>query len=647
VSGRPRNRIDLGFSASAGLVARYAGGRLKAQALAILPVVGYLVFLRTVILGLPMQDALAVAGGVLACGIGLAAFLEGLFLAVMPLGKSAGLAMGRKMGVAVSLIVSLALGAVAVLAEPAIAFLKALGSNVLPWRAPLLYHLLNRGATSLMIAICAGVGLAVALGVARFRQRLPFKPIIFTILPVLVALTAYASSRPDLRSAIGLAWDSGAIVTGPVTVPMVLALGIGLTRARGGRAEGTTEGYGVVAFAAALPAIAILVLAIMTAGAMPASSSPEAFFSPGNDARTAPLFGGEAGLEARALAALGPGAYESVRGEPPPQPAASAGPSGGGRAFWSSIGSQAVAAAQAVLPLALALVLVLAACRERPRHYDEIGLGVILALSGMFLLNAGMVSGFGRLGDQAGMALPVAYASIPDPAGEIVIEGFDASLVRESISPSGARKSHFYLDDGSARARKVEYDPAAFDRATGRYAFQPMIGPRFGPPGGFAGPAILLLLVFLLGFGATIAEPSLAALGETVEEQSVGTFSKRLLVLATALGVGVGAALGAARLLTGLPLGPVLIAAYALIALFTAFSDDSFAALAWDAAGVTTGPVTVPLVIALGLGLGESRGAADSFGILACAGALPAVTVLIAGLRFSRRGGKPARRRPR
>jgi hypothetical protein len=90
---------------------------------------------------------------------------------------------------------------------------------------------------------------------------------------------------------------------------------------------------------------------------------------------------------------------------------------------------------------------------------------------------------------------------------------------------------------------------------------------------------------------------------------------------------------GFARILFDLPLAWILIAAYALALILTAFSSEEFAAIAWDSAGVTTGPVTVPLVIAAGLGIGREAGATGgAFGIVATASVFPILAVLISGI---------------
>jgi hypothetical protein len=207
------------------------------------------------------------------------------------------------------------------------------------------------------------------------------------------------------------------------------------------------------------------------------------------------------------------------------------------------------------------------------------------------------------------------------------VRGFDPSVLQTPSRRIGRQRLLLWLDRGALRPERVIYDPTGFDPATGIYRFTPLIGPRFNAWSGKAGMAVLVGLVIVLGWLATLAEPSLAALGVTVEEMTVGTFRKSWLVGATALGVGLGTAAGVLRLVFGLPLMAILLPVYGLILVLTALSRDDIAALAWDSAGVTTGPVTVPLVIALGLGMGGVQGAAESFGILACASAFPIAAV--------------------
>jgi len=124
----------------------------------------------------------------------------------------------------------------------------------------------------------------------------------------------------------------------------------------------------------------------------------------------------------------------------------------------------------------------------------------------------------------------------------------------------------------------------------------------------------------------------LSALGITAEELTNGVFKKKTLILAVSFGVACGIALGLAKLIFNLPLIWLLVGSYSVAAILTLLSSEVFVNVAWDSAGVTTGPVTVPLVLAMGLGFSNATQAVEGFGILCLASAGPIISVLITGL---------------
>jgi hypothetical protein len=107
---------------------------------------------------------------------------------------------------------------------------------------------------------------------------------------------------------------------------------------------------------------------------------------------------------------------------------------------------------------------------------------------------------------------------------------------------------------------------------------------------------LTMATIFALGVLATNAEPALNVLGATVETLSNGQFSKRLLVWAVSIGVAIGMDVGAAKILFSLPLIYFILGKYAVASALTAITKEGYAAVAWDSAGVTTGPVTGKLM---------------------------------------------------
>jgi hypothetical protein len=135
-----------------------------------------------------------------------------------------------------------------------------------------------------------------------------------------------------------------------------------------------------------------------------------------------------------------------------------------------------------------------------------------------------------------------------------------------------------------------------------------------------------------MGYGATMAEPALNALGITVEGLTVGAIKRAQIVQVVSIGVGIGIVLGFSRILFDLPLIWLIVPSYILLIPLTILSEEEFTAIAWDSGGVTTGPVTVPLVLAMGLSIGGVLNISDGFGVLALASAFPIITVLLFGL---------------
>ena len=176
------------------------------------------------------------------------------------------------------LIFAFILGIAATFAEPAIGVLRAAGRDVRPWEAPLLYRLLNVETDLLVYSVAIGVGIALC-GVLRFVYHWSLKPFLMVIVGFLSALTIYASFNPELTTILGLAWDCGAVTTGPVTVPLVLALGIGICRvASSDNTE--TGGFGIVTLASLLPICAVLLLSLVLSQSTPEAMSQGQFFSP-------------------------------------------------------------------------------------------------------------------------------------------------------------------------------------------------------------------------------------------------------------------------------------------------------------------------------------------------------------------------------
>jgi len=146
----------------------------------------------------------------------------------------------------------------------------------------------------------------------------------------------------------------------------------------------------------------------------------------------------------------------------------------------------------------------------------------------------------------------------------------------------------------------------------------------------------IYLFAFLIGFSTTMAEPSLLAIAIKVEEISEGSIRQKVLRTAVALGVAIGIALGAYRIVAGDPIHYYIIVGYIFVIALTQFAPKYIIPIAYDSGGVTTSTVTVPLVAALGLGLAENiegrNPLIDGFGLIAFASLFPMLTVMGYGI---------------
>ena len=144
---------------------------------------------------------------------------------------------------------------------------------------------------------------------------------------------------------------------------------------------------------------------------------------------------------------------------------------------------------------------------------------------------------------------------------------------------------------------------------------------------------VILGIGFLLGFLITISEPDLQVLANQVP-----SIPNRTFILSVAAGVGLFLAVAFLRMLIGISLPRLLVLFYGIIFVLAAFVPREFLAVAFDSGGVTTGPMTVPFIMALGVGVSAIRGdrhaADDSFGLVAMCSVGPILAVLILGIVF-------------
>ncbi|MBR4941650.1 MAG: DUF1538 domain-containing protein [Clostridia bacterium] len=144
---------------------------------------------------------------------------------------------------------------------------------------------------------------------------------------------------------------------------------------------------------------------------------------------------------------------------------------------------------------------------------------------------------------------------------------------------------------------------------------------------------LIIIISFLLGVIITIAEPDLQVLAQNVPHINTG-----VLIITVSVGVGIFLVLCMLRILFAIPLKWVLLISYSIVFILAAFSDPDYLSVAFDSGGVTTGPMTVPFIMALGVGVASIRSdknaEADSFGLVALCSVGPILAVLILGFVY-------------
>ncbi len=144
---------------------------------------------------------------------------------------------------------------------------------------------------------------------------------------------------------------------------------------------------------------------------------------------------------------------------------------------------------------------------------------------------------------------------------------------------------------------------------------------------------IPLAICFVLGMVVTIAEPDLSVLA-----QQVPSIPNRVLILTVAVGVGLFLMLAQVRIRLRIPLSYMLVLFYIVIFIMVAVIPANFVAVSFDSGGVTTGPITVPFIMALGIGLASVRSdknsSTDSFGLTALCSIGPILSVMILGICY-------------
>ena len=224
------------------------------------PIILVIAAFQVLVLRQPIPDFLDLVVGCACVVAGLALFVRGLEAGLFPIGSMLADGLARKGSLPWLLVFAFGLGFGTTVAEPALIAVTKEAARVAADEG-----IVGRGAgeqdayaLGLRLSVALAVGFAGLVGVYRILRGWPIHYLIIGGYTAIVVLTWFAPP-----AIIGLAYDSGGVTTGTVTVPLITALGIGLASSIRGR-NPLTDGFGLIAFASLTPMAAVMLYGLLT-----------------------------------------------------------------------------------------------------------------------------------------------------------------------------------------------------------------------------------------------------------------------------------------------------------------------------------------------------------------------------------------------
>lgn len=432
--------------------------------------------------------------------LGIALFNLGADLAMTPMGEQMGGGLSKSGKYGLLLLVCFVMGFLITVAEPDLTALAKQVAKVL-------------NGTVLICTVGVGVGLFLVLSVLKiiFKKRLSSLLMCFYML--LFALAAIVLELGN-GGYLPLAFDSGGVTTGPITVPFLMALGVGVAATLGGK-DSSESSFGLVAMCSVGPILAVMALGLTVSGDM-GYQIPDEYAMSGE-------------LLPYTLHTLGHVAKEVLL----------------------------------ALGMIVACFFILqVVCLKLPRRkLMRIGFGILYTFVGLVIFLTAVNVGFMPIGYKMGMELA-------------------------------------------------------------------------------KNPGLLCLAGFILGLVVVLAEPAVHVLNKQVEEITDGGVSKRSMMLALSIGVGISIGLSMLRIVFGFSVLFYLVPGYFLSLGLSFFVPGMYTAIAFDSGGVASGPLTSTFILpfAVGACVMSAGGGVDlvmqnAFGIVAMVAMTPLITIQLLGFR--------------
>lgn len=472
--------------------------KLKEAVISVLPVtllVGVLNF--TPLISLTTREIIVFLGSSVMLIIGMAFFNLGADIAMTPMGDHIGAGLTKSKKIPFLIAVCFVMGVFITIAEPD---LTVLATQVKDKIDP----------TLLTVTVGIGVGLFLVISVVRMFKGTPLSHILIFFYMCLFAFGSMLVIGNE--EFLPLAFDSGGVTTGPITVPFIMALGAGIAGTLGGKRSGENS-FGHVALCSIGPMLAVMILGIFSKGDM-SYNLPDYSIA------------------------------ENFRG-----------------ALLSATGAVAKEVGIALgLIVGFFVVLDLIFLKLPAKKLKIIGSGVIYTFIGLLIFLTAAQIGF----------MPIGYKIGCELAGE------------ESY--------------------------------------------------------ILIIAGFVLGALVVLAEPAVHVLTKQVDEITAGGITKRSMLIALCLGVGISIGLSMLRIVLGFNVLYYLVPGYLISIGLSFFVPGIYTAIAFDSGGVASGPLTSSFILPLAIGAcytlsGASKVLTDAFGIVAMVAMTPLITIQLLGFK--------------
>jgi len=472
--------------------------KIKEALVSVLPVAGIVLLLNlTPFVNFSSRETVVflVCALFLIFGIGL--FNLGADLAMTPMGEQVGTGLTQNRKMRILLSASFVMGIIITVAEPDLSVLAGQVKDVI-------------NGTLLIWFVGLGVGLFLLLSVLKmvFKKNLSQMLMFFYMMLFALAALVVINGNEDFLS---LAYDSGGVTTGPITVPFIMALGVGIASTIGGK-DSAENSFGSVALCSVGPILAVMALGISIRGKIEYK---------------VPEYSIEAGLGDNFLPTL-----------------------------WHTVEEVAIALGMIVL---IFTVLQLIFLKLPPKRLIRIAIGIVYTFIGLVVFLVSVNIGF----------MPIGYKL------------------------------------GSQLADH---------------------------------PTFLLIFGFLLGMVVVLAEPAVHVLNRQVEEVTGGTVSRKSMMIALSVGVGVSILLSMIRIICDFSILYYLIPGYFISLGLSFFVPKIYTAIAFDSGGVASGPLTSGFILPLAIGAcmvlqGEAKVLSDGFGVVAMVAMTPLITIQVLGFR--------------